>query len=193
MRKKYYMLGIIAILMLWLGSMAICSANDTSPPSPSTNDMLLIVIDNSKEPYGSELQNEVTARLKKRFMNIACEASELSGNTSKDSGEWFKAEQPALAELAQKTGAAQVLLVEILPTKSDFSDLFLYKSIQSVATLKIRLYDAGKQQYIMHEEIAGTGTNKTFIPYTSVGKKVTVLEAVRQAADIAARKVLQNR
>jgi hypothetical protein len=45
---------------------------------------------------------------------------------------------------------------------------------------------------VLSEDVAGTDTNKTFIPYTSVGKKVTVLEAIHKATDMAAQKVNQN-
>jgi len=39
------------------------------------------------------------------------------------------------------------------------------------------------------EEIGSVSINKTYIPYTFVGKKVTVVEAVRKAVIIAAQKV----
>lgn len=45
---------------------------------------------------------------------------------------------------------------------------------------------------VLNEEVVGTDTNKTVIPYTFVGKKVYVLEAVHKAAAIAAQKINQS-
>jgi len=92
-------------------------------------------------------------------------------------------------ELAGKTGANRVLVVEILPTKSNFREVLFYKAIESEATIKVRLYDAVKKQYVLTEEVTSTGTNKTIIPYTFVGKKVTVLEAVHKAVVIVVQKI----
>jgi hypothetical protein len=188
MRK---LLGAFLVIIICFGSVLVCFANANKEVS---NDItLLVVVDKSKESYGIQLKSEVYSQLEKQIKVATIKENELQaiikGNGLADIAE---AEKPELLELAAKTGANMVLVVEILPTKSDFNEILFYQAIKSEATIKVRLYDAVKNQYVLTEEVAGTGTNKTMIPYTFVGKKVTVLEAVHKAVVIVAQKVNQK-
>ncbi len=177
-------LCVIITMMVCFGSTLVCWANDNKDVTA------LVVVDKSKESYGIELKNEVYTYLEKELKVVVTKENELQ-NIMKSNGfaEIGKAEKPELSDLAAKTGANLVLVVEILPTKSDITQIMFYQAIKSEATLKVRLYDATKQQYVLAEEIGSTDNNKTYIPYTFVGKKVTVVEAVRKAAVIVAQKV----
>jgi hypothetical protein len=176
--------------MICFGTTWLCFANENK--STIEQGMLLVVVDQSKEKYGAELKDAVYNQLKSQVKGFIKEESTLHDINSKSANEIAKAEQPELLELANEKGVKQVLIVEILPTKSDFSDIILYKAIKSEATLKIRLYDAATKQYMLNEEVSAIDTNKTYIPYTGVGKKVTVLTAVHKATDIVGEKVNQN-
>jgi hypothetical protein len=190
MKKISGFLSVFLAILIYFGTSFSCLANDTQ--SVSNQGVLLLIVDKSKETYGTQLQSEVFTQLKQQLKAAVMKESELINQSSHEIDEIAKAEQPELLELAKKTGADQVLVVEILPIKSDFSDIVFYKAIRSDATLRIRLYDVARKQYVLSEDVAGTDTNKTFIPYTSVGKKVTVLEAIHKATDMAAQKVNQN-
>lgn len=48
---------------------------------------------------------------------------------------------------------------------------YFFKTIKSEPTLRIHLYDARRNQYMLTEEVSSTGTNKTFFAYTTVGKR----------------------
>lgn len=86
-----------------------------------------------------------------------------------------------------------MLVVEILLAKSDVDEVLFYKAIKSEATMKVRLYDAERKQYILNEAVSGVSANKTYIPYTDVGKKHSVLAAVSKAADVIVQKVNQDK
>ena len=190
MKRISGFLSVFLAILIYFGASFSCLANDTQ--SVSNQEVLLLIVDKSQETYGTQLRSEVFTQLKQQLKAAVMKESELINQSSHEIGEVAKAEQPELLELAKKTGADQVLVVEILPVKSDFSDIVFYKAIRSDATLRIRLYDVARKQYVLSEDVAGTDTNKTFIPYTSVGKKVTVLEAIHKATDMAAQKVNQN-
>ncbi|MBP2631637.1 MAG: hypothetical protein H6Q70_2265 [Firmicutes bacterium] len=191
MKKVKYFLSTMLAVMICFGLIAVCAANESK--SVSDKGMLLIVVDKSKESYGDQLRNEVYTQLKSQLKCSLLEESGLQNSMSRhEYDEISKAEQPQLLELANEKGTNQVLIVEILPIKSEFNDSIIYKAIKSEATLKVRLYDRAAKQYVENEEIVGIGTNKTYIPYTGVGKKVTVLEAVHQATDFIVQKVNQN-
>jgi len=183
-----FFFGSILMVMVCLGTVLVCSANDNKDASNEV--ALLVVIDKSKESYGIQLKSEVYSQLEKQLKVPIIKESELQ-DVLKDNGygKISEAEKPELLDLAVKTGANLVLVVEILPIKSDFSEILFYQAIKSEATIKVRLYDAVKKQYVLTEEVASTDTNKTVIPYTFVGKKVTVLEAVRKAIVIVAQRV----
>lgn len=184
-------LCIILIILVCFGSVLVCLANENK--DVSAEGILLLVADKSKETYGSQLKNDVYTQLERQLKVPVIKERELQGMTKSDGLEdMSKAEQPELLELAVKNGANLVLVVEILPTKSDFREILFYQAIKSEATLKVRLYDAVKKQYVLAEEIASTGSNTTMIPYTFVGKKITVLETVHKAADIVAQKINQR-
>lgn len=171
----------IVMMMACLGATVVCWASDNKEVTA------LVVIDKSKEPYGIELKNEVYTYLEKELKVVVTKENKLQDIMKNN--DFGRGEKPELLDLAAKTGANLVLVVEIQPVKSDFTEILFYQAIKSEATLKVRLYDAIKKQYVLTEEIASTGINKTFIPYTFVGKKVTVLEAVRKAGVIVAQKV----
>lgn len=192
MKKIQYFFSTLLVVMICVGLIAVCTANESM--SVSDKGMLLVVVDKSKESYGDQLKNEVYTQLKSQLKCSLLEESGLQNSTSShEYDEISKAEQSQLLELAIKKGTNQVLVVEILPTKSEFNDSIIYKAIKSEATLRVRLYDRATKQYVENEEVVGIGTNKTYIPYTGVGKKVTVLEAVQQATDLVAQKVNQNK
>jgi hypothetical protein len=188
MKKAF---SISLMIMICFGSVLICLANENKDVSDENT--LLLVVDKSKESYGSQLKNDVYTQLETQLKVPLIKERELQNIMKSDSLEdMSKAEQPELLELAGKTGANLVLVVEILPTKSDFKEILFYQAIKSEATFKVRLYDPIKKQYVLAEEVASTATNKTMIPSTCVGKKITVLEAVHKAAAIVAQKINQR-
>jgi hypothetical protein len=188
MKKAF---SISLMIMICFGSVLICLANENKDVSDENT--LLLVVDKSKESYGSQLKNDVYTQLETQLKVPLIKERELQNIMKSDSLEdMSKAEQPELLELAGKTGANLVLVVEILPTKSDFKEILFYQAIKSEATFKVRLYDPIKKQYVLAEEVASTATNKTMIPSTFVGKKITVLEAVHKAAAIVAQKINQR-
>lgn len=174
---KKMIFSIILASLICFGSMVVCSANENK--SVSDKGILLAVVDNSKEAYGTELKNKVYTQLKSQ---LKCSALEENDGIE-------KAEQPQLLELANKEGAKQVLVVEILPAKSDVSEILFYRGIKSEATLKVRLYDAEKKQYILNEAISCAYNNQTFIPFTDVGKRCSVVKSMYKATDIVIQKV----
>jgi hypothetical protein len=179
--KKMFFSTILAILICFgYGSIAACSASDSK--IVSDKGILLSVVDSSKETYGAELKNKVYTQL----------SSQLKCSVLEENDEIVSAEQPQLLELANKEGAKQVLVVEILPAKTDGDEIIFYKAIKAEATLKVRLYDSERKQYILNEAVSGVYTNKTYIPYTDVGKKHSVLAAVSKAADVIVQKVNQD-
>ena len=183
--------GIIVMIIISFSSIVVCSAMDKK--DVTDEGILLVVADESRETYGLQLKNEVYTQLEKQLKIAICKDSESQEKiTNYSFGEISKAEKPELLALAAKTGVNKVLVVEILPTKSDFSEILFYQSIKSEATIKVRLYDAVAQQYVLTEEIRSTGLNKTIIPYTFVGKKGTVVEAVQKATTIVAQRVNQT-
>lgn len=179
--KKMFFSTILAILICFsCGSIVVCSANDSR--SVSDKGILLAVVDHSKESYGTELKNKVYTQLN----------SQLKCSTLEENDQIVTAEQPQLLDIVQNAGAKQVLVVEILPAKSDVSEILFYRGIKSEATLKVRLYDAEKKQYILNEAISCAYNNQTFIPFTDVGKKHSVLAAVSKAADVIVQRVNQD-
>lgn len=174
----------IVMMMVCLGSIGVCWANESKDVTA------VVIIDKSKEPYGMELKNEVSTYLEKELKVVVIKEKELQElMKNNDFTEVGRAEQPELAALATKAGAKFILVVEILPNKSDITQIVFYQGIKSEATLQVRLYDSSKQQYILAEVIGSVGSNKTYIPYTFVGKKVAVLESLRKAMVIIAQKV----
>ncbi|MGL5513532.1 MAG: hypothetical protein ACRDBM_09925 [Sporomusa sp.] len=186
MKKMHYVVGVILMILVFSGSL-VCSANESQ--DRSEKDILVIVVDKSKESYG--IQNEVFSQIKKQLKAGVSSESELL-TKSNDYGDIAKTEKSQLLELADKTGSNQVLIVEILPIKSDFTEIVFYKALKAESTLRVRLYDARGKQYVLTEEASGVETNKTFIPYTSVGKKRAALKAVHKAVDIAVQAINQQ-
>lgn len=181
----------VVVVVVIVGVTVSCYANEYK--ASQRPEILLIVTESSKEPYGTQLKNEVFSQLRNQLNGSVNQESEIkSQNTNNETNEINWAETTELLELANRSGSNQIVVVEILPIKSDFSDILFYKAIKSEATLRIRLYDAVKRQYILKDEVVGIGINKTYIPYTSVGKKQTVWEAVRKAAKAAAEKINQS-
>lgn len=185
------LLYVVVVLMVSVGVTASCyAAEDNGITRP---EILLIVADSSREAYGTQLKNKTFSQLRDQLndsVNQASEAENQDPNNEINKIKW--AESTALSELAGRSGSNQIIVVEILPIKSNFSDILFYKAIKSEVTLRIRLYDAVKRQYILTDEVIGEGINKTYIPYTSVGKKQSVLEAVCKAARAAAEKINQS-
>jgi len=174
----------LIMMMLCFGSIVVCWANDNKDVTA------LVVVDESKESYGAELKNKVYADLEKELKLIVIQENELQ-DIIKINGfeEMARAEKPELSDLAAKSGANLVLVVEILPTKSDITQIIWYQAIKSEATLKVRLYDASKKQYVLAEEVGSTANNETYVPYTFVGKKLTVVKAISRAVVLVAQKV----
>lgn len=179
---------IVLMIMVSLGAVIVCTANNKK--DLSNDSTLLLVVDKSKESYGSQLKNDLYTQFEKQLNVMVLKENDVRDRIKNDDLEKIsQLEQPELLELATKSGVKFVLVAEILPTKSDFREILFYQVIKSEATLKVRLYDAVKKQYVLIEEVASTGTNTTMLPYTFVGKKKTVLEAVHKATIIAVQKV----
>ncbi|WP_312518902.1 hypothetical protein [Anaerospora sp.] len=180
---KYPIVLLMLLVLITAGITGSCSANGRK--DTKSQELLLIVADHSNETYGEELKKEVFTQLQNKLqVSVSKHSNEARTAT------WV--EKPELLELTNQTGVNQVVVVEILPIKSDFSDILFYKAIRSEATLRIRLYDAVKSRYIVTQEVQGTARNITYIPYTSVGKKATVSEAVRKATEAAAQTINQS-
>ncbi|SFM27386.1 hypothetical protein [Pelosinus propionicus] len=148
-----------------------------------------VVMDSCKEKYGNELKNEITAKLEKQLPGGEMISKDLRENTLE---KLQLGDQKDLNSLAKELGSKYVLTVEILPVKSDYSDLLYYKNIKTVATLRIRLYNTITQKYALSEDVIGRGSNTTWLPYTSIGKKPPVKEAVRKATEDGIKKINQS-
>lgn len=186
MMKRFFC--IVLMIMVSLGAVIVCTANNKE--NLANDNTFLLVVDKSKESYGTQLENDIYTQFEKQLNVMVLKESDVRDRIKNDDLEKIsQLEQPELLDLATKSGVKFVLVVEILPTKSDFREILFYQAIKSEATLKVRLYDAVKKQYVLTEEVASTSTNKTMLPYTFIGKKKTVLEAVHKAAFIAVQKV----
>lgn len=174
MNKSLCMLVVVFIIL----AVIPISAASTNP-----GNLPLIIVDSSKEPYGSELKSEIAAQLGER---LSCR--QIEPNLSKNVELSDKEE---LDYLAKAVGSDYVLIVDILPVKVDFREALIYKSLRTDATLRVRLYKSTEKQYILNEDIAGQGSNTTLIPWTSIGKKPATLEGVHKAAAATARKLGQ--
>jgi hypothetical protein len=178
MKKMVFSTILASLICFW--SMLVCSASDSK--IVSDKGILLAVVDSSNETYGAELKNKVFTQL----------SSQLKCSMLEENDGIEKAEQPRLLELANKEGSKQVMVIEILPAKSDVDEILYYRAIKSEATLKVRLYDAEKKQYILNEAVSCAYNNQTFIPFTDVGKKCSVLKSVGKATDVVLQKVNHN-
>lgn len=184
-------LQLILIMMICVVGTGVCSASDNN--NLPQEKVLLVVVDKSKEAYGIQLKNQVYDQLEKQLKFSIVPKNKLQEiDKDNDLEKITEAEKPELSDLAAKNSVNRLLVVEILPTKSDFSEILFYQAIKSEATIKVRLYDAVEKQYILTAEIGSTDTNTTIIPYTFVGRKVTVLEAVHKAVDIVVQKINQR-
>ena len=157
--------------------------------STNPENIRFIVMDSSKETYGNELKSEITAKLNKQMPGGEIVSKDLRENTLE---KLQLEDQQDLNSLAKELGTNSLLTVEILPVKSDYRDLLYYKNIKTVATLRVRLYNAITQNYTLIEDVIGRGSNTTWLPYTSIGKKSPVKEAVRKATDAGIKKINQS-
>ncbi|MCC5467722.1 hypothetical protein [Pelosinus baikalensis] len=157
--------------------------------SANPENIRFIVTDSSKETYGNELKSEITAKLAKQMPGGEIVNKDLRENTLE---KLQLEDQQDLNSLAKELGTNSLLIVEILPVKSDYRDLLYYKNIKTVATLRVRLYNAITQKYTLIEDVIGRGSNTTWLPYTSIGKKSPVKEAVRKATDAGIKKINQS-
>lgn len=180
---KYSIVLLMLLVLVTVSVTGNCYANETK--DAKTPEILLLVADYSEEAYGEELKKEA-------FLQLQNQMQVLVNKQSNEERKVAWAEKAEFTEMADQADVNQVVVVEILPIKSDFSDILFYKAIRSEATIRIRLYDAAKRQYIVTQEVRGTGVNKTYLPYTSVGKKATVQEAVRKATAAAAQIINQS-
>ena len=171
----------VVVLLLFVTTSPLVFASAVVVPQNDEPEVLLVVDDLSQETYGAELKTLIYKQLQGKIAGLILAEGVDATNL----------EQVDLQVLAQQKNARQILFVEILPTKSDFKDIICYKQLRSQATLKIRLYDRDNQKYLMREIVTGTDQNTTWIPYTGVGKKVTVQKAVQNAAVIVGDKVNQ--
>jgi hypothetical protein len=152
-------------------------------------DIRFIVINSSKETYGNELKSEITAKLDKHIPGGEIVNEDLRENMLE---KLQLEDQQDLNSLAKELGTNSLLTVEILPVKSDYHDLLYYKNIKTVATLRVRLYNAITQKYTLIEDVIGRGSNTTWLPYTSIGKRSPVKEAVRKATDAGIKRINQS-
>jgi hypothetical protein len=157
--------------------------------STNPENIRFIVMDSSKETYGNEMKSEITAKLDKQLPGGEIVNKDLRENTLE---KLQLEDQQDLNSLAKELGTNSLLTVEILPIKSDYRDLLYYKNIKTVATLRVRLYNTITQKYTLIEDVIGRGSNTTWLPYTSIGKKSPVKEAVRKATDAGIKKINQS-
>lgn len=182
--KKLFFICLLTILSL--GLIPVCQASGKEA-------VILAVVNHSKEAYGDQVKSEVCRQFDKQQLVSAVAEKDLKVITTMfGCDELSKAEKPELGKIAEKTGVNKVVIVEILPAMIQYNQIILYQVIKAEATLRIRVYDAGKAQYTLREDIAGQGNNQTFLPYTSLGTKPAVLEAVHRAALIATEKINQE-
>lgn len=175
-----FIFAAVVLLFFVTVSPAVFASSVVS--SPHTEQQVLLVIDDlSQETYGAELTALVYKQLQGSIPGLLIAEDVAAANL----------EQADLRAMAIQKNAKQILFVEILPTKSDFKDIIFYKQLRSQATLQIRLYDRESQKYLMRETVIGIDQNTTWIPYTGVGKKVTVQKAVQNASVIIGDKVNQ--
>jgi hypothetical protein len=158
-----------------------------SPISPEN--LRFVVVDSSHEKYGGELKKDVILKLDKQMPGCEIGSNDLKATTLE---QLQLGDRQYLSTLAKDLGTNSILTVEILPVKSDYSDLLYYKNIKTVATLRVRLYNAVTKQYTLTEDVIGRGSNTTYLPYTSIGKKPPVKEAVRKATDAGSQKINQS-
>ncbi len=179
--KRFFCAFLMTIILVGLVHGCQASAKEAT---------ILIIVDSSKEAYGSQLKSEVCTQLEKQLLIHAAEEKELQ-ETIKGLGfeEISKAEKPELAKMAEKMGVNKVVIVEILPAMVEYNQIIFCQTIKADATLRIRLYDADKGQYVLMEDSSGKGSNKTLLPYMSIGTKPAVLEAVHKAALVATEKI----
>jgi hypothetical protein len=158
-----------------------------SPMNPEN--IRFVVIDSSKETYGSELKNEITSKLDKQMPGCQIARNDLGRNTL---DQLQRGDRQDLNSLAKDMGTNDLLTVEILPVKVDYREMLFYKKFRTDATLRLRLYNAATQQYTLVEDVAGHGSNTTIIPYTSVSTKPAVEEAIKKATDAGIQKINQS-
>ncbi len=185
---KYFFYAIIALMVSTVTAVSHANGSETS----QAPHILVIVTDSSREAYGPQLKDEVISQLQKQ-LNGSVAQYDIRITNNDEADKLKQVRETELPELANRFGYDQVALIDLLPIKADFSDYLFYKAIKSEAIVRICLYDAINKQYRLTEEVTGTGINKTYIPYTSVGKKPAAGEAVRKAARAAAEKIKQTR
>lgn len=151
--------------------------------------VVCLVVDNSQENFGNELRQAVGEELSKEFTTKMIPLQEL---TATDSSKVCRMEKFDFADLARQNGADQVAVIEILPARISYQQVLFCEFMKAKATLRIRYYDALTDQYLLWEDVSGSGDNKTLFPWTSIGTKPAVAEAVHHAADFAAEKIVRT-
>ncbi|MDU2064700.1 MAG: hypothetical protein E6713_07630 [Sporomusaceae bacterium] len=181
--KSFFYTIIITLICASFVQIQTCQAS-------AREDVLLVVVDSSKEAYGSQLKKEVNQQLE-THLSLQGSTEQKIETMIQEFGvnEFSNVEKPELAELTKKMGVHKAVIVEILPAMIEYNQIASFQKIQADATLRIRLYDADKEQYIFMGNISGKGSNKTFLPFTSIGTKPAVLEAVQKAALVATEKI----
>lgn len=177
---KAFIFTVIVLLAFVMVSPAAFASPVVASPN-GEQEILLVINDLSQENYGTALAALVYQQLQ----------GQIPGLVLAEPGDAANLEQSDLLAMAIQKNVKQILLVEILPIKSDFKDIIFYKQLRSQATLQVRLYDRDSQKYIIREIVTGADQNTTWIPYTGVGKKVTAQKAVQNAAVIIGSKVNQ--
>lgn len=172
MRMKNVLQLCVATALLWAAAFQTAGANPGDAAA-------LLIADSSKASFSDILREDV----KTVFENEL----KVKAVTEKDGLKIAALEKGELAKAAE--GAQKVVVVEILPTTLGYEQMLICQRLNAQATLRVRVYDKNTAQYTFYEEISGKGDNKTFIPYTSIGTKPAVQEAVHNAAVAAAGKV----
>jgi len=185
--KRVVFMCLVAIFSIYLVQFCKVSAQES---------IRLVIVDHSKAAYGIQLKSEVCTQLEKQLSIRSTQKNELREVIKGlDLEEISKAEKHELALMTEKMGVNKIIIVEILPAMIEYNQIVFCQTIKADATLRIRLYDADKGQYVLREDSSGKGSNKTFIPYTSIGTKPAVQEAVHNATLVAANqinKILRN-
>lgn len=179
---------IVMVSILSVGAVGQAAGQEPGQVSEQKG-VVCLVVDNSQENFGQKLRQTVEEELSKKFTTHRISLRELPAT---DVSEAWRMEKNDFADLARQSGANQVAVIEILPARISYQQVLFCEFMKAKATLRIRYYDAQTDQYLLWEDVSGNGDNKTLFPWTSIGTKPAVVEAVHHAADFAAQKIVRT-
>ena len=110
---------VVVVLIVSAGVTVSCYADEYK--GSQRPEILLIVTDSSKEAYGTQLKDEVFSQLRNQLNGSVNQESEIKNqNANNETNKIHWAETAELLEMANRSGSNQIVVVEILPIKSDF-------------------------------------------------------------------------